>query len=124
MFSTSTKMAGSVECVNGCTTKTGKPSTHSLKNCPLEKKRSRFPDGTPLENTAPAGIFSCCASLITNADGVPPAVLANERTQTRSDPVPGLSVDTLGGYRVGNAVTRSESDTARAGRDGGKTRPG
>jgi len=42
-------------------------------------------------------------------------VLANERTQIRSDPVPGLSVDTLGGYRVGNAVTRSESDTARAG---------
>src|SRR5271154_1608021 len=42
-------------------------------------------------------------------------VLANERTQIRSDPVPGLSVDTLGGYRVGNAVTRSESDAARAG---------
>src|SRR5271170_6572381 len=52
------------------------------------------------------------------------AVLANERTQIRSDPVPGLSVDTLGGYRVGNAVTCSESDTDRAGRDGGKTRPG
>lgn len=64
-------MAGSVECVNGCTTKSGKPSTHSLKNCPLAKKR-RFPDGTPLENTAPVGIFSCCASLITNADGVSP----------------------------------------------------
>ena len=78
MFSTSTKMAGSVECVNGCTTKTGKPSTHSLKNCPLEKKRSRFPDGTPLENTAPAGIFSCCASLITNADGVPPVNSNND----------------------------------------------
>ena len=63
-------MAGSVECVNGCTTKTGKPSTHSLKNCPLAKQK-RFTDGTPLENTAPAGILSFCASLITNADGVP-----------------------------------------------------
>jgi hypothetical protein len=42
------------------------------------------------------------------------AVLADERTQIRSDPVPGLSVDTLGGYRVGNAATRSESDSARS----------
>src|SRR5271168_671242 len=42
-------------------------------------------------------------------------VLANEWTQIRSDPVPGLSVDTLGGYRVGIAVTRSESDAARVG---------
>lgn len=60
-----------VECVNGCTTRSGKPSTHSLKNCPLAKKR-RFQDGTPLENTAPPGIFSCCPSLITNADVVYP----------------------------------------------------
>jgi len=51
-------------------------------------------------------------------------VLANERTQIRSDPVPGPSVDTLSGYRVGIAVTRSESDAARAGWDAGKTRPG
>ena len=43
------------------------------------------------------------------------AVLANERTQIRSDPVPGLSVDTLGRYRVGIAVTRSESDADRVG---------
>jgi hypothetical protein len=28
------------------------------------------------------------------------ALLANERTQIRSDPVPGLSVDTLGAFRV------------------------
>src|SRR5271155_196680 len=52
------------------------------------------------------------------------SVLANERTQIRSDPVPGLSVNTLGGYRVGNAVTRSKSNAARAGWDGGKTRLG
>ena len=44
-----------------------------------------------------------------------PTVLANERTQIRSDLVPGMSVDTLGGYRVGIAITRSESDAARAG---------
>src|SRR5271155_3417888 len=31
-------------------------------------------------------------------DNIKP-VLANERTQTRSDPVPGLSVDTLGAFR-------------------------
>ena len=43
------------------------------------------------------------------------SVLANERTQIRSDPVPGRSVDTLGGYRVGNTVTRSESDAVQAG---------
>src|SRR5271170_6805241 len=42
------------------------------------------------------------------------AVLANERTQIRSDQIPGRSVDTLGGYRVGNAVTRSESDSVRS----------
>src|SRR5277367_3311217 len=41
-------------------------------------------------------------------------VLANERTQIRSDPIPGRSVDTLGGYRVGNTVTRSESDSVRS----------
>src|SRR5271154_4613087 len=54
----------------------------------------------------------------------PNSVLANERTQIRSDPIPGRSVDTLGGYQVGRTVTRSESDAARAGWDGGKTRPG
>jgi hypothetical protein len=37
------------------------------------------------------------------------AVLANERTQIWSDLVPGLSVDTLGAFRVEIAVTRSES---------------
>src|SRR5271170_7187680 len=42
-------------------------------------------------------------------------VLANERTQIRSDPVPGLSVDTLGAFRVEIAVTRSESDLDRSG---------
>src|SRR5277367_6232025 len=42
-------------------------------------------------------------------------VLANERTQIRSDPVPGLLVDTLGGFRVEIAVTRSESDLDRSG---------
>src|SRR5271154_5975527 len=43
------------------------------------------------------------------------SVLANERTQIRSDPVPGLSVDTLGAFRVEIAVTRSESDLDRSG---------
>ena len=42
-------------------------------------------------------------------------VLANERTQIRSDPLPGLSVDTLGAFRVEIAVTRSESDLDRSG---------
>ena len=42
-------------------------------------------------------------------------VLANERTQIRSDPVPGLSVDTLGAFRVEIAVTHSESDLDRSG---------
>ena len=46
--------------------------------------------------------------------GISP-VLANERTQIRSDPVPGLSVDTLGAFRVEIAVTRSESDLDRSG---------
>jgi len=41
--------------------------------------------------------------------------LANERTQIRSDPVPGLSVDTLGAFRVEIAVTRPESDLDRSG---------
>jgi hypothetical protein len=36
------------------------------------------------------------------------AVWANKQTQIRSDPVPGLSVETLGAYGVGNAVTCSE----------------
>ncbi len=43
------------------------------------------------------------------------AVLANERTQIRSDPLPGLSVDTLGAFRVEIAATRSESDLDRSG---------
>ena len=44
------------------------------------------------------------------------AVLANERTQIRSDPVPGLSVDTLGVFRVEIiAVTHSESGLDRSG---------
>jgi len=38
-----------------------------------------------------------------------PAVLADERTQIWSDPIPGLSVHTLGAFRVEIAVTRSES---------------
>src|SRR5271170_3960971 len=42
-------------------------------------------------------------------------VLANERTQIRSDLVPGLSVDTLGAFRVEIAVTWSESDLDRSG---------
>jgi len=42
-------------------------------------------------------------------------VLADERTQIRSDPVPGLSVDTLGAFRVGKDVTRSESGSVRSG---------
>jgi hypothetical protein len=42
-------------------------------------------------------------------------VLADERTQIRSDPVPGLSVDTLGAFRVGKPVTRSESGFVRSG---------
>src|SRR5277367_4795325 len=51
-------------------------------------------------------------------------VLANERTQIRSDPVPGLSVDTLGTFRVEIAITRSESDLDRSGWDVCNTRPG
>ena len=43
------------------------------------------------------------------------SVLANERTQIRSDPVPGLSVDTLGAFRVEIAVTASESDLRSVG---------
>jgi hypothetical protein len=45
----------------------------------------------------------------------PQSVLADERTQIRSDPLPGLSVDTLGAFRVGKPVTRSESDSGRSG---------
>jgi len=43
------------------------------------------------------------------------SVLANERAQIRSDSVPGLSVDTLGAFRVEIALTRSESDLDRSG---------
>ena len=42
-------------------------------------------------------------------------ILANERTQIQSDPVPGLSVDTLGTFRVEIAVTPSESGLDRSG---------
>ena len=41
--------------------------------------------------------------------------LANERSQIRSDPVPGLSVDTLGAFRVEIAAARSESGLDRSG---------
>jgi hypothetical protein len=41
--------------------------------------------------------------------------LADERSQIRSDPVPGISVDTLGAFRVEIAVTRSESGLDRSG---------
>jgi hypothetical protein len=51
-------------------------------------------------------------------------VLANERTQIRSDPVPGLSVDTLGAFRVEIAVTGSESGWDRSGWDIGTTQLG
>jgi hypothetical protein len=42
-------------------------------------------------------------------------LLAVGRTQIRSDPIPGVSVDTSGGYRVGIAATRSESDLGPSG---------
>ena len=42
-------------------------------------------------------------------------VLAVERTQIRSDPIPGLSVDTMGAFRVEIPVARSELDSVRAG---------
>jgi hypothetical protein len=45
----------------------------------------------------------------------PGAVLAVGRTQIRSDPIPGVSVDTLGGYGVGIAATRSKSDLGQSG---------
>ena len=41
-------------------------------------------------------------------------VLVNERTQIRSDPVPGLSVDTLDAFRVEIAVTRPGSGSVRS----------
>jgi hypothetical protein len=43
------------------------------------------------------------------------SVLANELTQIRSDPVPGLSVDTLGAFRIEIAVTCSELALDRSG---------
>ena len=42
-------------------------------------------------------------------------VLAVGRTQIRSDPIPGVSVDTSGAYRVGITATRSESDLGSVG---------
>jgi hypothetical protein len=43
------------------------------------------------------------------------SVLANELTQIRSDPVPGLSVDTLGAFQIEIAVTCSELGIDRSG---------
>ena len=52
---------------------------------------------------------------VCHAAGAIDALLANEWTQIRSDPVPSLSVDTLGAFWVEIAVARSESDLDRSG---------
>jgi hypothetical protein len=41
------------------------------------------------------------------------SVLAVERTQILSDPIPGLSVDTLGGYRVRKPPTPNRTQPGR-----------
>src|SRR5271170_5213359 len=73
---------------------------------------------SPQDPHDPHGIYSSLP-LFSNRP-----VLANERTQIRSDPVPGLSVDTLGAFQVEIAVTRSESCLDQSGRDIGTTRLG
>src|SRR5271163_3075804 len=78
---------------------------HCCVALPWEWVRSHLKEQHVIETTDEQ--VSDFLGLQDSALTVQQAVLANERAQIRSDSVPGLSVDTLGAFRVEIALTRS-----------------